>query len=136
MAKYLGGITDPNIEVLAVTQHFFDNDFDVEYYDYTHDTLTVQKQSIAQSILRYEEVTAESQAASDQRGIGALAGFNAGGLLGGVIGAVLGENTAGNEKHVLLCELNNGWKFALELNKNEYMAFVAVVPKHGRGIFS
>lgn len=131
MAKYLGGISDPNIEVLAVTQHFFDNDFDVEYYDYTLDTLTVQKRSIAQSILRYGEVTVESLDASGQRGIGALAGFNAGGLLGGVIGAVLGENTAGNEKHVLLCELDNGWKFALELNKNEYMAFLSVVPEHG-----
>ena len=131
MAKYLGGISDPNIEVLGVSQHFLDNDFDVEYYDYTRAMLTVQKLSIATSILRYEEVTVENLAASGQRGVGALAGFNAGGLLGGVIGAVLGENTAGNEKHVILCELNNGWKFAMELNKNEYMAFLTVVPEQG-----
>ena len=132
MAKYLGGISVPNIEVLGVTQHFLDNDFDVEYYDYSCATLTVQKLSIGQSIIRYEEVNVENLAASGQRGVGALAGFNAGGLLGGVIGAVLGEHTAaGNEKHVILCELNNGWKFAMELNKNEYLAFLTVVPEQG-----
>ena len=91
MAKYLGGIKDPNIEVVGIAQHFFDNDFDVQYYDYKLDALT--------------------------------AGYLAGGPVWGVIGAVLGGNPAGNEKHVILCELDNGWKFALELDKNEYIAW-------------
>ena len=60
MAKYLGGIKDPNIEVVGIAQHFFDNDFDVQYYDYKLDALTVQKHSIAKSVVRYEEVTAET----------------------------------------------------------------------------
>ena len=94
MAKYLGGIKDPNIEVAGIAQHFFDNDFDVQYYDYKLDALTVQKHSIAKSVVRYEEVTAET-----------------------------GGNPAENEKHVILCELDNGWKFALELDKNEYIAW-------------
>ena len=54
---------------------------------------------------------------------GALAGYLAGGPVWGVIGAVLGGNPAVNEKHVILCELDNGWKFALELDKNEYIAW-------------
>ncbi|MBO6182667.1 MAG: hypothetical protein J6N44_03615 [Acidaminococcaceae bacterium] len=127
MAKYLGGISDSNIEVLGVNQHFFDNGFDIEYYDYTCDTLTVQKLDIAKSLLRCEEVTVEKHEASGNRGVGALAGFNAGGLLGGVIGAVLGESTTGNEKHVVLCELTNGWRVALELNKNEFLAWTDCV---------
>ena len=47
MAKYLGGIKDPNIEVAGIAQHFFDNDFDVQYYDYKLDALTVQSRSTA-----------------------------------------------------------------------------------------
>ena len=41
MAKYLGGIKDQNIEVTGISQHFFDNGFDVEYYDYNRDTIAV-----------------------------------------------------------------------------------------------
>ena len=123
MAKYLGGIKDPDIEVIGVAQHFFDNDFDVQYYDYKLDALTVQKHSIAKSVVRYEEVTAETIIDPDRKMTGALAGYLAGGPVWGVIGAVLGGNLAGNEKHVILCELDNGWKFALELDKNEYLAW-------------
>ncbi|MBQ5344851.1 MAG: hypothetical protein J6F33_06615 [Acidaminococcaceae bacterium] len=123
MAKYLGGIKDQNIEVTGISQHFFDNGFDVEYYDYTRDTIAVRKLDIKKYIVQYEEITAEKLAAPDHRMTGALAGFNAGGLLGGVLGAVLAGSTSGEERHVLLCELNNGWNFALELNKNEFMAW-------------
>ena len=123
MAKYLGVIKDPDIEVLGIAQHFFDNDFDVQYYDYKLDALTVQKYSIAKSVVRYEEVTAETLAAPERKMTGALAGYLVGGPVWGVIGAVLGGNPAGNEKHVILCELDNGWKFALELDKNEYIAW-------------
>ena len=125
MAKYLGGIDDPDIEVLAVARHFFSNDFDVQYYDYKLDTLAVQKHSIAKSIVRYEEVTAEEHAAPDRKMTGALSGYLAGGPVWAVIGAVLGGNPAVNEKHVILCELDNGWKFALELDKNEFIAWNA-----------
>ena len=123
MAKYLGGINDPDFEVLTVAQHFFSNDFDVQYYDYKLDTMTVQKRSIAKSIVRYEEVTAENLVSPDRKMTGALAGYLAGGQVGAVSGAVLGGNPAGDEKHVILCELDNGWRFALELDKNEYIAW-------------
>lgn len=115
MAKYLGGIKDQNIEVTGISQHFFDNGFDVEYYDYNRDTIAVRKLDIKKHIVQYEEVTVEKLAASDHRMTGALAGFNAGGLLGGVLGAVLAGSTSGEEKHVLLCELNNGWNFVASL---------------------
>ena len=83
MAKYLGGIKDPNIEVAGIAQHFFDNDFDVQYYDYKLDALTVQKHSIAKSVVRYEEVTAETLVSPDRKMTGALAGYLAGGPVWG-----------------------------------------------------
>ena len=125
MAKYLGGIVNPDIEVLAVSQHFFSSDFDIQYYDYTLDMLTVQKHSIAGSIIRYEEVTSETHASPEHTMTSGLAGYLAGGPVWGVIGAVLGSSKTVNEKHVILCELNNGWQFALELDKNEFMAWTS-----------
>ncbi|MBP5736384.1 MAG: hypothetical protein J6W55_02910 [Acidaminococcaceae bacterium] len=123
MAKYLGGIRDRDIDVVGIARHFFDNDFDVQYYDYKLDTLTVQKRSIAKSVIRFEEVTAETLVSPDRKMTGALAGYLAGGPVWGVIGAVLGGSQTANEKHVILCELDNGWQFALELDKNEYIAW-------------
>ena len=38
------------------------------------------------------------------------------------IGAALSGSPA-YEKHVVLCELMNGWRFAMELDKNEYRAW-------------
>lgn len=130
MAKYLGGIKDQNIEVIGVSQHFFSPDFNIEYYDYTSDSLTVQKKSIAQSVTQYEEVTAENYASSDNKKsninnslTGGLAGYLAGGPVWGIIGAALANADAAKEKHVIFCELDNGWQFVVELDKNEFKAW-------------
>ena len=39
------------------------------------------------------------------------------------------SGTPAYEKHVVLCELANGWRFAMELDKNEYMAWKEAMDK-------
>ena len=128
MAKYLGGIEDPTVEIAGISQHFFSSGFDIQYYDYKLDTLQVQEMDIAKSIVKYEEVSAEIHSSPNRTATGALAGYLAGGPVWGIIGAALSGNPA-QEKHVVLCELNNGWRFAVELDKNEYMAWKEAMDK-------
>ena len=128
MAKYLGGIEDPNIEIIGISQHFFSSGFDIQYYNYQLDTLSVQKMDIAKSLVKHEEVSAEIHSSPDRSATGALVGYLAGGPVWGIIGAALGGSPA-YEKHVVLCELENGWRFAMELDKNEYMAWKEAIEK-------
>ena len=128
MAKYLGGIEDPNIEITGILQHFFSSGFDIQYYNYQLDTLSVQKMDIAKSLVKHEEVSAEIHSSPDRSATGALVGYLAGGPVWGIIGAALSGNPA-YEKHVVLCELENGWRFAMELDKNEYMAWKEAIEK-------
>ena len=111
MAKYLGGIEDSNIEIIGISQHFFSSG-----------SLAVQKLDIAKSIVKYEEVSAEIHSSTNRSATGALVGYLAGGPVWGIIGAAL-SGTPAYEKHVILCELENDWRFAIELDKNEYMAW-------------
>jgi hypothetical protein len=127
MAKYLGGIEDPNIEITGISQHFFSSGFDIQYYNYQIDTLSVQKMDIAKSLVKYEEVSAEIYS-SPNRSAGALVGYLAGGPVWGIIGAALSGSPA-YEKHVVLCELENDWRFAMELDKNEYRAWKEAMDK-------
>ena len=128
MAKYLGGIEDKDIEIIGISQHFFSSGFDIQYYNYQMDTLAVQKKDIAKSIVKYEEVSNEIHSSPNRTATGALAGYLAGGLVWGIIGAALSGNPA-YEKHIILCELDNGWRFAMELDKNEYMAWKEAINK-------
>lgn len=128
MAKYLGGIEDPNIEVIGISQHFFSSGFDIQYYDYKLDTLTVQKKDIAKSIVKHEEVSSEIHSSPSRSATGALVGYLAGGPVWGIIGAALSGSTA-HEKHVILCEMDTGWRFALELDKNEYAVWKEAMSK-------
>ena len=130
MAKYLGGIEVKDIEITGISQHFFASGFDIEYYNYQLDTLAVQKKDIAKSLVKYEEVSHEILSSPNRSATGALAGYLAGGPVWGIIGAALSGSPA-YEKHVILCELDNGWRFAMELNKNEYMAWKEAVDKKG-----
>ena len=84
--------------------------------------LAVQKKDIAKSIVKYEEVSTEIHSSPNRSATGALVGYLAGGPVGGIIGAALSGSPA-YEKHIILCELDNGWRFAMELDKNEYMAW-------------
>ena len=118
MAKYLGGIEDSNIEIVGISQHFFSSGFDIQYYNYQLDTLAVQKLDIAKSLVKVEEVSAEIHSSPNRSATGALVGYLAGGPVWGIIGA-----------HVVLCELANGWRFAMELDKNEYMAWKEAMDK-------
>lgn len=128
MAKYLGGIEDPNIEVVGISQHFFSSGFDIQYYDYKLDTLTVQKMDIAKSMVNCEEVSSEIHTSPNRSATGALAGYLAGGPVWGIVVAALGGSAA-HEKHVILCELDTGWRFALELDKNEYAVWKEAMSK-------
>ena len=122
MAKYLGGIEDKDIEIIGISQHFFSSGFDIQYYNYQLDTLAVQKKDIVKSLVNYEEVSNEIHSSTNRSATGALVGYLAGGPVWGIIGAALSGSPA-YEKHVILCELDNGWRFAMELDKNEYMAW-------------
>ena len=99
MAKYLGGIEDSNIEIVGISQHFFSAGFDIQYCNYQLDTLAVQKLDIAKSLVKVEEVSAEIHSSPKY------------------------------EKHVVLCELANGWRFAMELDRSEYMAWKEAMDK-------
>ena len=79
----------------------------------------MQELSIYDTILRYEELTSDSHR-DYSLALGA-AGYILTGPVGGILGAVLGSEK--KEKHVVLCELNNGWQLALELDKDEFKSW-------------
>ena len=74
------------------------------------------------SLIKYEEVNTKIHSSTNRSATGALAGYLAGGPVWGIIGTALSGSPA-YEKHVILCELDNGWQFAMELDKNEYIAW-------------
>lgn len=116
MAKYLGGIKNPDIEIYNIkSPGWFDFDFYIKYADYGADG-NMQELSIYDTILRYEELTSDSHR-DYSLALGA-ASYILTGPVGGILGAVLGSEK--KEKHVVLCELKNGWQLALELDKDEF----------------
>lgn len=119
MAKYLGGIKNPDIEIYDIkSPGWFDFDFYIKYADYSADG-NMQELSIYDNIVRYEELTSDSH--RDYSLTWGIAGYLLSGPVCGILGAVLGSET--KEKHVMLCELKNGWQFALELDKDEFKAW-------------
>lgn len=125
MAKYLGGIKDPDIQVVEIqTPGWLSFDFLLYFRDY-HDTGELCSCSISDSIVRYEELSADSH--RDYSFTWGALGYLATGLIGGVIGAVLGGDK--KEKHIILCELTNGWQLALALDREEYKDWLRVMDR-------
>lgn len=119
MAKYLGGIKDPDIEVLDISEIPF-SDFEIEYCDKTNPD-SVKTVSIYDTLDRYEVITSEKVHSSDYSLTWGLAGYLTGGPLWGAIGAILGGGGSTKVKNrVVFCALKNGWQFALELDEGEF----------------
>ena len=125
MAKYLGGIKDPDIQVVEIqTPGWFSFDFLLMFYNNTasSDMLSF---SISDSIVRYEELSADSN--RDYSLTWGALGYLVTGPVGGLIGAVLGGKKT--EKHIVFCELDNGWQLALELDRDEYKDWQRVIDR-------
>lgn len=125
MAKYLGGIKDPDIQVVEIqTPGWFSFDFLLMFYNNTASS-DILSFSISDSIIRYEELSADSH--RDYSFIWGALGYLATGLIGSVIGAVLGGGK--KEKHIILCELTNDWQLALALDREEYKDWLRVMDR-------
>lgn len=116
MAKCLGGVTDPNIRDIEIySPGLFVWGFMLSYLGKDGDGCI----NIADSIVRYEEIRSESH--KDFSLTWGALGYMAAGELAGIIGAVLGGGR--KENHVVLCELNNGWRVMLQLDRNEFKSW-------------
>ena len=116
MAKYLGGIKNPDIKIYDIkSPDWYDFDFIIKYADYGTDG-HMQDLSICNTILRYDELTSDSRR-DYSLGWGAV-GYILTGPVGGILGAVLGSEK--KEKHIVLCELENGWQPVIELDKDDF----------------
>lgn len=123
MAKYLGGIDNPDIDVFDISKRFLSVDFDLKFYDYNSDSFALETISISDHIIRYEEITAEKKRSSDYSLTWGLTGYLTGGPLWGIVGAILGGSSTETENHVVFCKLDNGWQFAVHLDKDEFKAW-------------
>ena len=116
MVEYLGGIKDPDIDVTKVqSPGWLCYDFLLFYRDY-HDDGALTSCSISEMICSYEEITADSH--RDYSLTWGTLGYLVTGPVGGLIGAVLGGKKT--EKHIVFCELSNGWQLILSLNREEF----------------
>jgi len=79
MAKYLGGIDNPDIDVFDISKRFLSVDFDLKFYDYNSDSFALETISISEHIIRYEEITAEKKRSSDYSLTWGLTGYLTGG---------------------------------------------------------
>lgn len=123
MAKYLGGINNPDIDVVDFSKSFLSIDFELKFYDYNGESSGSQTMSISDHIIRYEEVTSEKNRSSDYSLTWGLTGYLAGGPLWGIVGAILGGSSKEIENHIVFCALDNGWQFAVHLDKDEFKAW-------------
>ena len=116
MAKYLGGIKDPDIDVTKVqSPGWLCCDFLLFFRDY-HNDGALTSCSISETICNYEEITEDSH--RDYCLTWGVLGYLVTGPVGGLIGAVLGGKKT--ENHIVFCELTNGWQLILALNREEF----------------
>ena len=123
MAKYLGGISDPDIDVVGVSTSFCDVDFEIKFDDLKHpEASDFERINIYEHITHYEVITSEKVQSSSYSLTWGLAGYLVGGPLWGAVGAILGG--AGEKiipsSYVVFCQLDNGWQFALEMTPEEF----------------
>lgn len=119
MAKYLGGSTPYKNFVIKQK----DDDF---FLTFSTGTFTKKTISICDTIITAEIITKENQRKFlSSTGWGFLGLVMGGGL------AALASGFIGGKKAriVVACELNNGWRCALELTQKEYEALIILVPK-------
>ena len=126
MAKYLGGIDNPDIDVFDISTDLCDVDFVIEFEDLKHPEATdFEKINIYEHITHYKVITSEKVQSSSYSFTWGLAGYLVGGPLWGAVGAILGGN--GKKKtvssHIVFCQLDNGWQFALEMQPNEFRSW-------------
>ncbi|MBO5605993.1 MAG: hypothetical protein J5915_11480 [Acidaminococcaceae bacterium] len=121
MAKYLGGISDPDIDVVDISEVSF-LDFEIEFFDKQNPNV-LKKISVSDTLLNYKEITSEQFKDSYYNLTWGLAGYLAGGPLWAAIGAILGggRNKKTVSSHVIACQLDNGWQFAVELDDSEFI---------------
>lgn len=123
MAEYLGGIKDPDIDVTKVqSPGWLCYDFLLFFRDY-HGDGALTSCSISEMICSYEEISADSH--RDYSLTWGALGYMAAGLIGGIIGAVFGGDK--KEKHIVFCELKNGWRFGLALDKGEFKTWKSIM---------
>mgnify|MGYP007069840462 FL=1 len=123
MAKYLGGTDSQQEEVKAQleTPGLLSNDF---VLDVSTGIFSSEKIGIKDNITYYEEVTQENETKfSIGWGIVGLAIF---GPLGALAGAILGGDN--KTKHVVAAQLNNGLKFVVQLDQDEFVKWVNLMP--------
>ena len=123
MAKYLGGTDSQQEEVRAqlVTPGLLSNDF---VLDVSTGIFSSEKIGIKENITYYEEVTQENEKKfSIGWGIVGLAIF---GPLGALAGAILGGDS--KTKHVGAAQMNNGLKFVVQLDQDEFVKWVNLMP--------
>ena len=123
MAKYLGGTDSQQEEDRAqlVTPGLLSNDF---VLDVSTGIFSSEKIGIKENITYYEEVTQENEKKfSIGWGIVGLAIF---GPLGALAGAILGGDS--KTKHVVAAQLNNGLKFVVQLDQDEFVKWVNLMP--------
>lgn len=123
MAKYLGGTDSQQEQVKAelITPGLLTNDF---VLNVSTGFFSKEKIGIKDNITFYEEVTQENEKKfSLGWGIVGLAIF---GPLGALAGAILGGDS--KTKHVVAVQLNNGLKFVVQLDKEEFVKWVNLMP--------
>ena len=120
MAKYLGGIKDPDISNISIhSPGLLAWNYMMTFQDSDSRKCVV----LAESIVSYEELTAESH--KDYSLTWGALGYLAAGPAVGIAGAILGGSR--KEKHIVLCELSNGWRFGVELDKEEFRSWESIM---------
>lgn len=119
MAKYLGGnIPHKNFVIKQQDYDFF--------LTFSTGPFTKKTISLSDTISSAEIITKENQRKFlSSAGWGFLGFIMSGGLAALATGAVGGKTA----RIVVACELNNGWRCALEVTQKEYETLVILVPK-------
>ena len=129
MAKYLGGIKDPDISIDEITRERLFADFLIKFHDHQNKNTEAQYYSVFDHLLRYEEISSKRVNEIDLDW--AAIGYVFGGILGGLYGATHGG--VNQYKHIMLCELANGWQFAVELSDSELQSWESYRETRAKG---
>lgn len=119
MAKYLGGSAP--YKNFVVKQK--DDDF---FLTFSTGTFTKKTISLRDTIITAEIITKENQ----RKFLSSTSWGFLGLLMSGGLAALASGFIGGKKARIVVaCELNNGWRCALELTQKEYEALIILVPK-------